>query len=94
MLGQRLMWVAWPPFGGSCAGDAVFAVVDPPIYWAGGGLDLSREGVYTVTLFVGFLCCPALTTLLSMSLRSTVARYPPTNAQRIAQAALHPGGGP
>lgn len=72
MLGQRLMWVAWPAFLVAAVLEMlIFAVVDPTdLHWAGGGLDLSREAVYTVTFFVlwGFtMLSSSLTTLLSMS---------------------------
>lgn len=72
MLGQRLMWVAWPAFLVAAVLEMlVFAVVDPAdLHWGGGALGLPREGVYTVAFFVfwGFtMLSGALTTLLAMS---------------------------
>lgn len=72
MLGQRLMWVAWPAFLVAAVLEMlVFAVVDPSdFHLSGMGTGLSREGTYTVVFFViwGFTCASsALTTLLSIS---------------------------
>lgn len=72
MLGQRLMWVAWPAFLVAAVLEMlVFAVVDPTdLHWGGGTVGLSREGIYTLAFFVfwGFtMLSSALTTLLSIS---------------------------
>jgi len=72
MLGQRLMWVAWPAFLVAAVLEMlVFAVIDPTdLHWGGGAVGLSREGIYTLAFFVfwGFtMLSSALTTLLSIS---------------------------
>ena len=59
MLAQRLMWIAWPAF--LVAGVLemlVFAVVDPQdMQWFGRPIELSRQGIYTVSFFVFWLLC-------------------------------------
>jgi hypothetical protein len=72
MLAQRLMWIAWPAF--LVAGVLemlVFAVVDPQdMQWFGRPIELSRQGIYTVSFFVFWAvtaASSALTTLLSLS---------------------------
>lgn len=72
MLGQRLMWVLWPGFLVAAVLEMLlFAMVDPAdLHWAGGGVSLSREAVYTIAFFVlwGFTALSsALTALLAMS---------------------------
>jgi len=72
MLAQRWMWVVWPAF--LLAGVLevlVFALVDPQdLHWLGRPVELSRQGVYTLSFLV-FWCITmlssGLTTLLSMS---------------------------
>jgi len=72
MLAHRIMWIAWPAF--LVAGVLeiiVFAMVDPQdLHWFGQPVELSRQGVYTISFFV-FWCVAmlssGLTTLLSMS---------------------------
>ena len=72
MLAQRLMWIVWPAF--LVAGVLemlVFACVDPQdVHWLGQPIELSRQGVYTVSFFVFWtLTCAssALTVLLAKS---------------------------
>ena len=72
MLGQRVMWVAWPAF--LVAGlleVLVFGLVDPQdLSWFGHPLAVSREAVYTIGFFLFWaLTClsGAMTTMLSMS---------------------------
>ena len=72
MLQQRLMWIVWPAF--LMAGVIemlVFAMVDPQdLHWFGHPLEISRQGVYTLSVFVFWLITSisgGLTTLLSMS---------------------------
>ena len=72
MLQQRLMWIVWPAF--LMAGVIemlVFAMVDPQdLSWFGHPLEISRQGVYTLSFFVFWLITSisgGLTTLLSMS---------------------------
>lgn len=72
MLLQRVMWIAWPAF--LMAGVLemlVFAMVDPQdMHWFGQSIQLSRQGVYTVTFFVFWvitMLSGGLTTLLAMS---------------------------
>ena len=72
MLSQRLMWIAWPAFLVAAVLEVVvFAMVDPKdLHWFGRPIELSREGVYTVTFFVFWgiaMVSSGLTTLLSMS---------------------------
>lgn len=72
MLGQRLMWIAWPAF--LMAGVLeilVFSMLDPSdLNWFGAPLEISRQGIYTLAFFVFWLitmASSALTTLLSLS---------------------------
>jgi len=72
MLAQRLMWIAWPAF--LVAGVLemlVFAVVDPQdMQWFGQPIELSRQGIYTLSFFVFWAvtaASSALTTLLTLS---------------------------
>ena len=72
MLLQRVMWIAWPAF--LMAGILemlVFAMVDPQdLHWFGHSVQLSRQGVYTVTFFIFWLITmlsSGLTTLLALS---------------------------
>jgi hypothetical protein len=72
MLAQRMMWIAWPAF--LMAGVLemlVFACVDPQdMQWMGQPIELSRQGVYTLSFFVFWAmttASSALTTLLSVS---------------------------
>ncbi len=72
MLAQRMMWIAWPAF--LLAGVLemlVFAFVDPQdMQWLGQPIELSRQGVYTLSFFVFWgvtAASSALTTLLSVS---------------------------
>lgn len=72
MLAQRLMWIAWPAF--LVAGVLemlVFAVVDPQdMQWFGQPIDMSRQGIYSVSFFVFWVitaASSALTTLLTLS---------------------------
>ena len=68
---QRLMWIAWPSF--LMAGVIeilVFALVDPQdLHWFGHTLDVSRQGVYTLSFFVFWSVTSlssALTAMLAM----------------------------
>jgi len=72
MLAQRLMWIAWPAF--LVAGVLemlVFGMVDPhDMQWFGQPIEMSRQGIYTLSFFVFWAitgASSALTTLLSMS---------------------------
>ncbi len=72
MLSQRMMWIVWPAF--LMAGVLemlVFAMVDPQdLQWFGQSIQLTRQGVYTVTFFVFWIITmlsSGLTTLLAMS---------------------------
>jgi hypothetical protein len=72
MLAQRLMWILWPAF--LLAGVLeilVFALVDPKdLHWAGQPIELSRQGLYTLSFFVFWTvtaASSALTALLSIS---------------------------
>jgi len=72
MLAQRLMWIAWPAF--LVAGVLemlVFAMVDPhDMQWFGQPIEMSRQGIYTVSFFVFWVitaASSALTTLLTLS---------------------------
>ncbi len=72
MLAQRLMWISWPAF--LVAGvleRLVFAVVDPQdMQWFGQPIELSRQGIYTLSFFVFWVvtaASSALTTLLTLS---------------------------
>ena len=72
MLAQRMMWIAWPAF--LVAGVLemlVFGMVDPQdIHWFGQPIELSRQGVYTLSFFLFWAitaASSALTTLLSIS---------------------------
>lgn len=72
MLSQRLMWIAWPAFLVAGVLEVlVFAMVDPQdLHWFGRPMELSRQGVYTVSFFVFWIIAmlsSGLTTLLSMS---------------------------
>jgi len=72
MLSRRLMWIAWPAFLAAGVLEVlVFAMVDPQdLRWFGQALNLSRQGVYTLTFFVFWLIAmlsSGLTTLLAMS---------------------------
>jgi hypothetical protein len=71
MLAQRMMWIAWPAF--LVAGVLeilVFAFVDPQdMQWLGQPVELSRQGVYTLSCFFFWAVTAgssALTVLLSM----------------------------
>lgn len=72
MLSQRMMWIAWPAF--LMAGVLemlVFAMVDPQdLHWFGQAIQLSRQGVYTVSFFAFWIITmlsSGLTTLLAIS---------------------------
>ncbi|MEY4435612.1 MAG: hypothetical protein RLY41_490 [Pseudomonadota bacterium] len=72
MLAQRMMWIAWPAF--LVAGVLemlVFGMVDPQdIQWFGHPIEMSRQGIYTLSFFVFWAitgASSALTTLLSIS---------------------------
>jgi hypothetical protein len=72
MLAQRMMWIAWPAF--LVAGVLemlVFGMVDPQdVQWFGHPIEMSRQGIYTLSFFVfwAITCASsALTTLLSIS---------------------------
>ena len=72
MLSQRMMWIAWPAFLVACILEVlVFAMVDPQdLHWFGQPIEVSRQGVYTVSFFVFWaisMVASGLTTLLSMS---------------------------
>ena len=72
MLAQRVMWIAWPAF--LVAGVLeilVFGMVDPhDMQWFGQPIEMSRQGIYTLSFFVFWAitgASSALTTLLSIS---------------------------
>ena len=72
MLAQRIMWIAWPAF--LVAGVLemlVFGMIDPhDMQWFGQPIEMSRQGIYTLSFFVFWTitaASSALTTLLSMS---------------------------
>ena len=72
MLAQRMMWIAWPAF--LVAGVLemlVFGMIDPhDMQWFGQPIEMSRQGIYTLSFFVFWTitaASSALTTLLSMS---------------------------
>ena len=72
MFAQRWMWIAWPAFLVAAVLEVlVFSVVDPQdLHWFGQPVELSRQGVYTLSFFVFWLVTmlsSGLTTLLSMS---------------------------
>ncbi len=72
MLSQRLMWIAWPAFLMAGVLEVlVFAMVDPQdLRWFGQALELSRQGVYTLSFFIFWsitMLSSGLTTLLAMS---------------------------
>ena len=69
---QRWMWIAWPAF--LMAGVleiVVFSMIDPQeLLWFGRPVQLSREGIYTLSFFGFWLVTAtssALTTLLAQS---------------------------
>lgn len=72
-VAQRIMWVVWPSF--LMAGVLeilVFAMVDPQqLHWFGQSVQLSRQGIYTVTFFVFWLV-----TMLSSALTALLAVAP------------------
>ena len=79
-LKQRLMWILWPAF--LMAGVIemlVFALVDPQdLQWFGHHLEISRQGIYTVSFFVFWFVTSisgAMTILLAMS-PSEINRFP------------------
>ena len=83
MLSQRMMWIIWPAF--LMAGILemlVFVMVDPQdLHWFGQAIQLSRQGIYTVSFFVFWVIAmlsSGLTTLLAIS---------PVEVNRSAQAA-------
>ena len=72
MLAQRIMWIAWPAF--LVAGVLemlVFGMFDPlDMQWFGQPIEMSRQGIYTLSFFVFWAitaASSALTSLLSMS---------------------------
>ena len=72
MFAQRWMWSAWPAFLVAAVLEVlVFSVVDPQdLHWFGQPVELSRQGVYTLSFFVFWIVTmlsSGLTTLLSMS---------------------------
>ena len=73
VVAQRIMWVVWPSF--LMAGVLeilVFAMVDPQqLHWFGQSVQLSRQGIYTVTFFVFWLV-----TMLSSALTALLAVAP------------------
>ncbi len=72
MLGERLMWIAWPAFLVAAVLELmVFAVLDPDtLTLFGEPAGWSRNAVYTVTFFIFWammMVSSALTTMLAMS---------------------------
>ena len=72
MFAQRWLWIAWPAFLVAAVLEVlVFSVVDPQdLHWFGQPVELSRQGVYTLSFFVFWIVTmlsSGLTTLLSMS---------------------------
>ena len=72
MFAQRWRWIAWPAFLVAAVLEVlVFSVVDPQdLHWFGQPVELSRQGVYTLSFFVFWIVTmlsSGLTTLLSMS---------------------------
>ena len=66
------MWIAWPAFLTAGVLEVlVFALVDPQdLRWSGQALELSRQGVYTLSFFVFWavaMLSSAMTTLLATS---------------------------
>jgi len=66
------MWIAWPAFLTAGVLEVlVFALVDPhDLRWSGQALELSRQGVYTLSFFVFWavaMLSSAMTTLLATS---------------------------
>lgn len=54
---ERAMWVAWPSFlMASVLEMLVFAVLDPAdLHWLGQPVEMSRQGVYTLSFFAFWL---------------------------------------
>ena len=72
MLGERLMWIAWPAFLVAAVLELmVFAVLDPDtLTLFGEPAGWSRNAVYTVTFFIFWammMVSSAFTTMLAMS---------------------------
>ena len=53
-IAHKWMWIAWPSFlVASLLEMVVFAMVDPgTLYWLDQPIQLSAEGVYTISFFV------------------------------------------
>ena len=73
LLAQRIMWIVWPSF--LMAGVLeilVFAMVDPEdLHWFGKSMQMSRQGIYTISFFAFWLA-----TLLSSALTAFLASPP------------------
>ena len=57
LLAQRIMWIVWPSFlmAGVLA-ILVFAMVDPEdLHWFGKAMQMSRQGIYTISFFAFWL---------------------------------------
>ena len=72
MLAQRVMWIAWPAFLVAGVLEVlVFGMIDPhDMQWFGQPIEMSRQGIYTLSFFVFWAitgASSALTTLLSIS---------------------------
>jgi hypothetical protein len=57
MSKQQIMWIVWPAFVVAGILEVlIFAMVDPQdLHWLGHPLELSRQGVYTVSFFIFWL---------------------------------------
>jgi hypothetical protein len=72
MSAQRVMWITWPAFiVASVLEMLVFATIDPAdMQLFGQPIELSRQGVYTLSFFVFWgitAASSALTCMLTMS---------------------------
>lgn len=73
MLSKRMMWIVWPSFlSAGILVALVFAMVDPQdLHWFGHAIQISRQGVYTVSFFVFWII-----TMLSSGLAILLAISP------------------
>ncbi|MEO8544296.1 MAG: hypothetical protein ABI434_11975 [Burkholderiaceae bacterium] len=72
MWTRRWLWIVWPAF--LVAGlleMLVFALVDPQdLHWAGQGLPMSSQGIYTIAFFIFWalaMVASGLTVVLAMT---------------------------
>jgi hypothetical protein len=75
LLAKRIMWIFWPSF--LMAGVLemlVFAMINPEdLHWFGKAVQLSHQGIYTISFFVFWLV-----TVLSSALTAFLA-IPPSD---------------